>query len=89
MGASRGAGQSARQKRVSAASGVSPSAPENDTTVAAAISRSPGSEGLPPLRKSNQREMPAASTVQKQSVAGAYFYLSIGEGEAAPPVGRM
>ncbi|MCE9661171.1 MAG: methyltransferase domain-containing protein [Burkholderiales bacterium] len=28
---------------------------------------------------------------QKQSVAGAYFYLSVGEaaGEAAPPVGRM
>ena len=38
--------------------------------VAAAISRSPGFEGLPPLRKSSQRETPAASTVQKQSAAG-------------------
>ena len=44
-----------------------------DTIVAAAISRSPGREGFPPLRRSSQSETPAPSTVQKQSAAGCVF----------------
>jgi cell division septation protein DedD len=66
-------GQRRRQKRWSAASGGSSTAAVNDTIVAAAISRSPGREGFPPLRRSSQSETPAPSTVQKQSAAGCVF----------------
>jgi len=50
--------------------GDSPGPEPSATTSAAAISRLPGMDGLPPFLKSSQRETPSAPTVQKQSADG-------------------